>query len=295
MADEIYRIVKDENYVVMDRRFLHNPHLSWKAKGILAYVLTLPNDWKFHIEELASHSTDGEKGLRAGWNELKELGYINRIPIREGQRIVSWETQIFEHPSLNPLHAENGKVQDSLHADSVHVPFVDVASVHVQNRRLLSIDKELSIDSTKSTTTTGEFYSEVGIVETYKQVFGGLGMMPSLWSKYIRSLKKRGLEDEVISEALLHAGESATSGKPNLNFFTTIMERWIEDGIKSREQAKAHRDKSNPVVQKRAYNKPVGKKEIPIVQSRTDKPPTSQEEIDRIMKQAYELAEKMSD
>lgn len=135
--------------------------------------------------------------------------------------------------------------------------------------------------------------SESSVMETYTKVFNQI-VMPNLFSEYIRSVKKQGLEDSVISEALLEAGE-CSSGKPSLNFFKSIMERWIKEKIKSREEAKALRDKSKSAVQQnRAYNKP-SKQEIPIVQSRTDKPPTSQEEIDRIMKQAYELAEKMSD
>jgi len=145
MADEIYRIVKQDNFVVLDRRFLHSEHLSWKAKGILAYVLSLPNDWKFYIEELATHSTDGEKGLRTGWNELVKYGYINRVPSREGSRIKSWETQIFEHPSLNPLHDQKRKVDTPLLSGSV-----DVQKLHVQKDGLLSIDPLPSIDSKPS-------------------------------------------------------------------------------------------------------------------------------------------------
>ena len=58
--------------------------MSWKAKGILAYALTLPDDWTFHISELARHAKDGEDSLRTGFKELKELGYVKRYPVRDG-------------------------------------------------------------------------------------------------------------------------------------------------------------------------------------------------------------------
>lgn len=154
--------------------------------------------------------------------------------------------------------------------------------------------KELSIKnySYKSTTTDKEdIESESSVMKIYTKVFGSI-VMPSLFSEYIRKLKTEGYTDEFITESMLEAGESGN--KPSLRFLKTICDRWIKDGIKSREEAKAHRDKSKPVVQKHAYNKP-SKQEIPIVKSRQDKPPTSQEEIDRIMKQAYELAEKLTD
>lgn len=57
--------------------------MSWKAKGILAYTLTLPDDWTFHISELAQHAKDGEDSLRTGFKELKELGYVKRYPVRD--------------------------------------------------------------------------------------------------------------------------------------------------------------------------------------------------------------------
>ncbi|MBC2632135.1 hypothetical protein H6X84_24245, partial [Salmonella enterica subsp. enterica serovar Enteritidis] len=133
----------------------------------------------------------------------------------------------------------------------------------LDNPTLLSIKKELRIDSTKSTTTDKEdIESESSVMETYTKVFNQI-VMPSLFSEYIRKLKAEGHTDEFITESMLEAGESGS--KPSLRFLQTICDRWIKDGIKSREESKAHRDKSKSVVQpKRLYNKPVGKQEIPI-------------------------------
>ncbi|WP_427110437.1 DnaD domain protein [Lysinibacillus xylanilyticus] len=83
----IFRVAKNSNYVVMNRTALNDNRLSWKAKGIMAYMLSMPDDWVFYMDELMTHSTDGKASFRAGFNELKECGYIERKPIREGQRI----------------------------------------------------------------------------------------------------------------------------------------------------------------------------------------------------------------
>jgi len=297
MADEIHRIVKNSNYVIMDRRIFHNKKLSWKAKGIMAYVLTLPNDWTFRLEEIITHSIDKRDSFRSGWKELQEQGYVERIPIKDDKGIiVRWETHVFECPEeevTSDPQTENPYMDNK--STNGFSASINGLSSHwetqtLDNPTLLSIEKELRIDSTKSTTTGDEeFYSEVGTVEAYKQVFGGLGMMPGLWSKYIRNLKKRGHADEVISEALLEAGESA-SGKPNLKFFTTIMERWIKDGIKSREESQAHRDKNKPTVQQKrtTYSKPV-KPEMNVLQSNQSN--VSQELIDEAMRLAEQMME----
>ncbi|MFB6732281.1 DnaD domain-containing protein [Bacillus mobilis] len=95
----IFRVKKDNNYSVINNTGLKDKRLSWKAKGILAYILTLPDDWVFYREELSQHAKDGINSLRAGMKELKEYGYIKRFPIRdEKNKIVRWETLIYEIP-----------------------------------------------------------------------------------------------------------------------------------------------------------------------------------------------------
>ncbi|PFE05070.1 DNA-binding protein [Bacillus cereus] len=100
----IVRVAKNTNYSVVNNTGLRDERLSWKAKGILAYILTLPDDWVFYREELATHAKDGIDSLRSGMKELKEYGYLKRLPIRnENNKIVSWETVIHEVPQVEPL------------------------------------------------------------------------------------------------------------------------------------------------------------------------------------------------
>ncbi|MGG1137184.1 DnaD domain protein [Bacillus mycoides] len=100
----IVRVEKNTNYSVVNNTGLRDERLSWKAKGILAYILTLPDDWVFYREELATHAKDGIDSLRSGMKELKEYGYLKRRPIRnEKNKIVSWETVIHEVPQVEPL------------------------------------------------------------------------------------------------------------------------------------------------------------------------------------------------
>ncbi len=55
----IIRVEKNRNYSVINNTGLRDERLSWKAKGILAYILTLPDDWVFYREELATHAKMG--------------------------------------------------------------------------------------------------------------------------------------------------------------------------------------------------------------------------------------------
>ncbi|MFJ7663931.1 DnaD domain protein [Lysinibacillus sp. NPDC097162] len=127
----IIRVAKNNNYVVMNRTALNDNRLSWKAKGIMAYMLSMPDDWIFHMKELVTHSTDGERAFRAGFKELQDYGYITRKPVREGQRITRWETIVHEVPQVK---------EDSLLCGIVHVENEEVQNVQVQNSRVLNIN-----------------------------------------------------------------------------------------------------------------------------------------------------------
>ena len=138
----IVRVEKNGNYTVLHRAALNDKRLSWKAKGIIAYMLSMPNDWVFYMDELMTHSTEREKAFRSGFNELKEHGYVKRFPVYENKKIVRWETVVFESPQI---HEEN------LLSQNVQVGKVDVGLVDVQKEALLSTELELSTDPVLST------------------------------------------------------------------------------------------------------------------------------------------------
>lgn len=72
----IYRRSKTRDYTVMNNAFLRDDRLSWKAKGLFAYILSLPEDWKIYQAELMTHAADGETSFKSGMKELKDFGYL---------------------------------------------------------------------------------------------------------------------------------------------------------------------------------------------------------------------------
>ena len=81
--DEVIRVRKSPNsFVTMDKSFLEDSRLSYKAKGILAYLLSKPDNWKVIVGNLVNYSADGKASVYAGLKELKECGYYEKVPIR---------------------------------------------------------------------------------------------------------------------------------------------------------------------------------------------------------------------
>lgn len=103
----IVRVKKrDMPYVILDKTGLHDVRLSWKAKGMLAYLISLPDDWKIHERELATHARDGRDSTRAALKELMDNNYVIRRQLRNDDtgakgRFAEYETIVYETP-INP-------------------------------------------------------------------------------------------------------------------------------------------------------------------------------------------------
>lgn len=99
----IFRVKKDTNYSVIHNTPLRDENLSWRAKGLLAYMLSLPDDWTFHVTELSQHAKDSEKITTSTLKELKAAGYLKRYPVQDPEtgKISHWETAVYEVPTID--------------------------------------------------------------------------------------------------------------------------------------------------------------------------------------------------
>lgn len=125
------KIQKNENFTIVDNDYLRDENLSFKAKGILNYFLSLPGDWVIYFDEIITHSKDGIRSFRSGIDELIKEGYIRRYPIRENGIIVRWETEVYE--KKYGLDDQNVKVDKE-----------NQASVNVDKDRLISTNRQMT-------------------------------------------------------------------------------------------------------------------------------------------------------
>lgn len=108
----ILRKVKKEKFTVIDNAIFYDYGLSYKAKGLLCQMLSLPDGWSFSIEGLARLAADGKASVTSALNELKEAGYFYRRQVREGNRIsgieyVISEAKLNDFQELENQHLEN--------------------------------------------------------------------------------------------------------------------------------------------------------------------------------------------
>ena len=95
----VFRISKDKDnpFVMINKTSLSDPNLSWRAKGLLSYLLSLPDDWKIYENEITRHAKDGRDATRATIKELETHGYIKRERTRDEKgRLKSVEYTVYE-------------------------------------------------------------------------------------------------------------------------------------------------------------------------------------------------------
>ena len=66
-------------YARIPNRILEDKKLSWKAKGILAYCMSKPENWEIRITDLVNKSSDGESAVRSAIKELQEKKYCEGL------------------------------------------------------------------------------------------------------------------------------------------------------------------------------------------------------------------------
>ncbi|KAA8747125.1 DnaD domain protein [Paenibacillus sp. UASWS1643] len=88
---------------------------------------------------------------------------------------------------------------------------------------------------TISTTSTTEPLQDVWQRLTNKFV------MPSNLLDYFSKLRANGYDESFCTELLQEAFESANNGSVNMRYLESISDRWIADGVSSRQQAKDRR------------------------------------------------------
>lgn len=75
----IIRQKRKERFSIVDNKVIEDERLSFKSRGLLIYMLSKPDDWKFYTDELAKRSSkDGISAIKSALNEIENAGYLKR-------------------------------------------------------------------------------------------------------------------------------------------------------------------------------------------------------------------------
>lgn len=113
----VFRVEKNKNYTTVSNYHLNDKRLTLKAKGLLTFMLSLPNDWDYSAAGLVALCKEGEGAVKSALSELKECGYltIKKVsPTDSKSGRFEYEYNIFEQPNC-------GNVENSVENEELPV------------------------------------------------------------------------------------------------------------------------------------------------------------------------------
>jgi len=121
----IIRERRPNRYVLIPNEAVQNHALSFKARGVLAYLLSQPDHWTISSFSLARMAAqDGREAIRTALLELEQHGYLVRRRVQHPTTgRWGWHQVLHDHPVHNRVHKP---VED----DRAEVRLPDVGKPH---------------------------------------------------------------------------------------------------------------------------------------------------------------------
>lgn len=224
MSQTIIRVEKKVNYVVLNKDFLQDVNLSWKAKGLLSYLFSLPDNWQIYIEELSRHSKDGVDSTSSALRELIGYGYITRERVRNQKgQLKNYLYTVHEMPeSIDNTKSEPKREKPILGKPRQEKPILE-------NRQLLNnniLNNNLNIKEEET--------CDKRVIILYRKCISK-NISDFEYEKLIELQETYGIE--LLSKAVEIA---AYKNAKNINYISVVLNDWYERGLKTSDDVDLH-------------------------------------------------------
>ena len=155
-------INKKENFTSIHNKLINDSRISLKAKGIMLYMLSKPENWKYNPKEIAKNSKDGLDSVYSGIKELIEAGYISRTRHSDG----TVDYFVFEDVEENDIVDFSKKENPNRENPNRENP--DVYKRKNTNKERIIVNTELKKETSKS--DIDDFINSQDKSEEYKEL-----------------------------------------------------------------------------------------------------------------------------
>lgn len=106
VANTIIRAPRRNRYLVLDQRIVDDTRLSWAARGMLAYLLSRPDNWEVRVKDLQRRGNLGRDGTYKLISDLRSTGYVEFQQARDARGCIRGGSYIVREIP-NPPHPES--------------------------------------------------------------------------------------------------------------------------------------------------------------------------------------------
>lgn len=103
----VFKIEKNKNFTIMSNYHLRDKNLSYKAKGLLSFMLSLPDDWDYSLKGLCAISKENKDAIRSTLKELQDNHYLEIEKVRGEKGYFEYNYLIYEKPHF--IEVDNEK------------------------------------------------------------------------------------------------------------------------------------------------------------------------------------------
>ena len=212
---------KDNPYLIINKTCINDDSLTWAAKGLHAYLMSLPDDWTIYINELTKHTSCGRDHTYTVIKELLKFGYMEKVQYRYQGKVLGLNYTVFETPidvtnhdntkariinvNNNGEILENSTIQPfTENTDSVMSDTVDTTLLNNNNNKIITKQNNDSVEVVVSE-------KETKLVELYKSFKLEKRVMPHTLKLLKENVDKFDLE--VFEQIFISASEDSVIKK----------------------------------------------------------------------------------
>lgn len=223
----IIRQKRKKRFSIIDNRVIEDKRLTWGARGLLEYMLSKPDDWKFYMSELITHSDNEGRDKTYGYlKELKKYGYVIRKQGRNSKgKFEAQDLIVTDTPALPPYTGspDTGKPDTGR---------PDTESPQLLNTDLLNTDKTNKRETKKDDDDTAASQADENPfdVATQAGINVNSGLHLPIFLDFIKTLG-----NSLVCWAIRQTDNNAQH--PNWSYLLTVLKNLEANSVRTVEQA----------------------------------------------------------
>ena len=89
------------NFTMLKNEIVRDSKITYRARGLLTYLLSQPDHWRTNSDRLSYPETEGRDAIRSALNELSNAGYL--VLLKRQRANGTWVTEwlVYDEPTPN--------------------------------------------------------------------------------------------------------------------------------------------------------------------------------------------------
>lgn len=132
---------KNRDFTVISNVFLRDKGLSIKAKGFLAVIMGLPDDWEFTINGICQILKEGKTAIYNVINELKDKGYCQVNVCRDEKGVILGnDYKFYEDPHIENQHSDYPHTENP---NMDNQPQLNTKETNNENKEINNVEEDM--------------------------------------------------------------------------------------------------------------------------------------------------------